>query len=59
MAPNWIEISKILLSILLKLINFAAMIKCAVEEIGKNSVKPSIIPNIIAFKIIVISIIWN
>ncbi len=29
-----------------------AIIKCPVDEIGKNSVNPSIIPKIIAFKII-------
>lgn len=32
--------------------NFSETIKCAVEEIGKNSVKPSIIPNNILFPII-------
>lgn len=34
--------------------NSLATIKCPVEEIGKNSVKPSIIPKMIESKIVMI-----
>ena len=47
-APSCITISKRVVKPLLKVINWFTRIKCPVEEIGKNSVKPSATPKIIA-----------
>jgi len=50
-APSWIIISKLFKnSVCVSFKISEAKIKCAVEEIGKNSVMPSTIPKIIASK---------
>lgn len=46
-APSWIEIVKVFKNSVVGILSQAlAMIICAVEEIGKNSVKPSMMPRI-------------
>ena len=48
MAPNWIIISKLFNELEFCIFNNELTnIKCPVDEIGKNSVIPSIIPKII------------
>ena len=47
-APIWIAISKTLFLIDSNSIKYEEMIRWAVEETGINSVRPSIIPRIIA-----------
>jgi hypothetical protein len=53
-APDCIKISKNFIKSFCDIFKiFEAKIKCAVDEMGKNSVKPSIIPKKIALKIFI------
>ena len=50
-APSWIIISKLFKKLLSGIeSNFPAKIRCPVDDIGRNSVKPSTIDNIIAWR---------
>jgi len=53
-APSWIMISKLFKNSVVGISNtFAARIMCPVEEIGKNSVTPSMIERMIAETIVI------